>query len=115
MMEALQYGALGLLAIVLTAIGIWLRDYLRRRDEREDNTSQYLQRLVDEDRADRKEHETAWRLLIEEDIKIKLQLAEALNGLIANQKQIIEAQRVSEMQVAQQHKALMDRLVLGKE
>jgi len=107
MTETLQYGALGLLAIVLGAIGLWLRDYLKNRDAREDQTNTYLQRLIDEDRTDRKSREDVLRKLIAEDIRAKIQLTETLEIMVENQEAITEGLATEKEQNAERHQALM--------
>ena len=67
--EWLQYGALGLLGIVIVASAIILRDRFAKRE------------LVKEDRADRQAHTEAWRKVITEDIEARGEVVTALKSL----------------------------------
>jgi len=79
--EWLQYGALGLLGIVIVASAIILRDRFAKSDERIAKQDQWFRELVKEDRADRQAHTEAWRKVITEDIEARGEVVTALKSL----------------------------------
>ncbi len=107
MAEWLQYGSLGLLAVVLVAIGAGAREALGRWQEREraklnhqaeadrqqaqlaaqrqEAADTFLRDLIAKDREERTVQLQAWHDLVAEDIEAKQKLTEAIQGLCDRQ------------------------------
>lgn len=92
MADWLDYGSLGLLAIVLVAIGAAGREVLRKWQERQNQQvgaevermakqDEFLRSLIEQDRQDRKAQLQEWRELVAKDIEAKLAMTEVLAGL----------------------------------
>ena len=109
--DFLQYGAMGLLAMVLLAVGVFARNYLSRQQEREAERDK-------EDRQDRRDLTNSFQQLIEKDVEAKEGLQTALNQLCAETrsrqddvatalKQLIEGQRDHERRANERHEQQM--------
>lgn len=103
MAEWLEYGSLGLLAVVLVALGAGAREWLGRwmdnqkaalnhqaeadreavtlAAERQAAADRFLQDLIAQDRQERAAQLKAWQQLVAEDIEVKQALAKAIDGL----------------------------------
>ena len=57
----LQYGALGLLALVLVAIGVWFRDYSKKQQEITCEQQKFIRDLAKRALETQDEHLNQWR------------------------------------------------------
>ena len=57
----LQYGAFGLLVLVLGAIGIWFRDYSKKQQQIASEQQAFVRKLAERAMASQDEHLQQWR------------------------------------------------------
>ena len=57
----LQYGAFGLLVLVLGAIGVWFRDYSKKQQEIASEQQAFVRALANRALASQDEHMSQWR------------------------------------------------------
>ena len=88
----LQWGSFGLLVVVLTGIGVFLRSYLNRLMDRQDkiDTSrqaeqmqqeQFIRNLLEQSRSSAQAQLSDWQALVQADIAAKEQLTVTLQSL----------------------------------
>lgn len=88
MADWLQYGAMGLLAVVLVVVGREARDYLSRADERAQGREKskaeqdkFIREIVAQDRLDRVASEERMRGLVEVSVESNHAVAKVLDGI----------------------------------
>ena len=57
----LQYGAFGLLTLVLIAVGVWFRDYSKKQQQIASEQQAFVRRLAERALASQDEHLEQWR------------------------------------------------------
>jgi len=57
----LQYGAFGLLALVLGAIGVWFRDYSKKQQQIACEQQSFVRKLAERALVSQDEHMSQWR------------------------------------------------------
>ena len=57
----LQYGAFGLLALVLVAVGVWFRDYSKKQQQIASEQCAFVRKLAERALASQDEHMEQWR------------------------------------------------------
>lgn len=57
----LQYGAFGLLALVLVGIGVWFRDYSKKQQQIASEQQAFVRKLAERALASQDEHMEQWR------------------------------------------------------
>ena len=85
--SALEYGALGVLCLVLAGVGKIGRDWLKGNSERMDKQDGWMRELIASDRSERKEHIQAWQSMVERDIETR----DVMNGALAAMCDVLEA------------------------
>ena len=81
MAEWLDYGTLGLLGIVLVAVGVATREIMRHWQEAQQTSDQFMRDLIAQDRAERKAQLATWQQLVAKDIEAKQALSLAIEAL----------------------------------
>lgn len=103
MAEWLDYGSLGLLAVILAALGIGAREAIKRWQEhwherevsaaqvaldaqkveaqRRSTQDQWIRQLIDQDRVERESHVKALQELLKADVQSREALTQALNSM----------------------------------
>ena len=79
---ALQYGAMGLLALVLSGLAIGLREYMRRAEASRGQADEFIRQLAERAMASQDEHIAAWREMPRQSLEAQSQTAEALARLL---------------------------------
>ena len=88
MADFLQYGAMGLLAVVLVAVGSGAREYLKRADERAQKRDEvrseqdgFIRQIVEQDRVERVANVEALQGLVEVSVESNHAVAKVLDGI----------------------------------
>jgi hypothetical protein len=114
--DFLQYGALGALVLVLGGIGLFLRSYMTKEQERQDERDR-------EDRLDRRSLTSSFQELVAQDIEAKQMLKASLDGMCAEMRanqdgtavvlaELVEGQRAHDERAAERHRQSME---MGRE
>lgn len=77
----LQYGAFGLLALVLVAIGIWFRDYSKKQQQIACEQANFTRELAKRALASQDEHMTQWREMTRAMLKSQENFAQSLQKI----------------------------------
>ena len=85
--SALEYGALGVLCLVLAGVGKIGWDWLKGNGERMDKQDGWMRDLIASDRSERKEHIQAWQMMVERDIEAR----DVMNGALESLCVVIES------------------------
>ena len=85
--SALEYGALGVLCLVLAGVGKISWDWLKGNSERMDKQDGWMRDLIAADRSERKEHIQAWQTMVERDIETR----DVMNGALESLCVVIES------------------------
>ena len=80
-MSWLQYGALGLLTLVLAAVGMYVRHLLNRLQDQAERAEAWMKELVEADRAERQRQTDAWVELVRASIEAQKATCQALTTL----------------------------------
>ena len=98
----LQYGALGLLGMVLAAIGtiMYFRD--KKSGERIENQDGWLRELIREDRVERKTHMESWKEMTRNNIRASEELVVVIKQVNDTMEQVrmIQEARHNEIMMA---------------
>lgn len=125
----LQYGAVGLLALVLVGIGIGAREALGRwmdnqkavlnhqadsdraaaalSAERQAAADKFLQDLIVQDRVERNQNLEAMQSLVERDIEAKRQLTDAMEGVSTALQDLCRRQDRHEKRAEERHRNML--------
>jgi len=90
-MDALQYGALGLLALVLSAIGLWARQFLTQQAEAAREQAEAAAEAAKEQQAfvqeiakgaikNNEEHATAWETMTRQTLEVQSQFTQFIDA-----------------------------------
>lgn len=79
--EWLQYGAMGLLALVLGGIGLWLRGYLGEQQKRGAKSDQWMRDLIATDRQERRDSSARMDALVHSAIEAQQRTFSGLDSL----------------------------------
>jgi len=77
----LQYGAFGLLALVLGAIGIWFRDYSKKQQAIACEQQTFVRELAKRALASQDEHMAQWREMTRAMLKSQENFAQSLQKI----------------------------------
>lgn len=83
----LQYGALGILFVVLIYLGKIGWDWLQKNGVRMEKQDSWMRQLMEADRKERAEHLIAWREMVGKDIETR----EAMNGVLVGVCDVLES------------------------
>ena len=101
----LQYGALGLLGMVLAAIGtiMYFRD--KKSAERLEKQDGWLRELVREDRVERQTHMESWKEMTQNNIKASEELVVTIKRVndTMEQNRMVQESRHNEVMMAIDH------------
>ncbi len=107
--EWLEWGSLGLLAMVLAAIGLVAREVLKGQRARDQERDEHLREVMRQDRADREKHRATLELLSRETIEANRDMANAVGAMC-------ESLRIHEKRSGERHQSMIEtiRVVNGK-
>lgn len=77
---ALQYGAMGLLALILVPIGIWFKKYTEHQIAAMTQQQQFIQKIAAGAIASQEEHTRAWRTMTQQTNDAQVQFAELIRA-----------------------------------
>ena len=133
MAEWLDYGTLGLLAVILAALGLGAREALKRWQEhqhekeiaaakvaleaqqveaqRRITQDQWIRQLIDQDRVERESHVKALQELLKADIEQRQALTQAMNSLCQrmdeHEKRATDRYEQAAQQARERHRQLL--------
>jgi len=77
----LQYGAFGLLTLVLIAVGVWFRDYSKKQQEIACEQQDFVRRLAERALASQDEHLEQWREMTRAMLKTHAEFTQSLREI----------------------------------
>lgn len=77
----LQYGAFGLLALVLVAVGVWFRDYSKKQQQIVCEQANFTRELAKRALASHDEHMSQWREMTHATLKAQADFTRSLQQI----------------------------------
>jgi len=77
----LQYGAFGLLALVLVAVGVWFRDYSKKQQSIACEQQAFTRKLAERALASQDEHMEQWREMTHATLKAQADFTRSLQQI----------------------------------
>ena len=107
--EWLDWGSLGLLALVLLAIGGGAREWLKRQAERDAARDTWMRGLMEQYRQDGERHQAALQAIIKENTAVNQAQTQAMTSLC-------ESMREHEKRAERRHNTIIEtiRVANGK-